>query len=154
LRRRNYLFVLGILIGIVVFSGLNLGKKDQLTTINSSMDQNNSSNESFRDYEILPKTSDAKNFEIIETIFNDKLNQYDTEGYFFQSYEPSLQATYYALYILKAIDKLDDIDQSAIGEYIMSHYNPVTHIFMDRYTLRYLDTEITYYPLTNLFDLI
>jgi len=29
LRRRNYLFVLGILIGIVIFSGLNLGKKDQ-----------------------------------------------------------------------------------------------------------------------------
>ena len=116
------------------------------------MDQNNSSNESFRDYEILPKTSDTKNFEIIENIFNDKLNQYDTEGYFFQSYEPSLQATYYALYILKAIDKLDDIDKSAVGDYIMSHYNLVTHIFMDRYTLRYLDTEITYYPLTTLLE--
>ena len=57
MRRRNYLFVLGILIGIVVLSGLNLGKKDQLTTIKSAS-QNSSSNESFRDYEILPKTSD------------------------------------------------------------------------------------------------
>ena len=74
MRRRNYLFVLGILIGIVVFSGLNLGKKDQLTTIKSANDQNNSNNESFRDYEILPKTSDTQNYDIIENIFNDIIN--------------------------------------------------------------------------------
>jgi len=67
LRRRNYLFVLVILIGIVVFSGLNLGKKDQLTT-NKSASQNNSSNESFKDYEILPKTS-KKRYKKSENFF-------------------------------------------------------------------------------------
>lgn len=68
MRRRNCFFVFVILIGITITLGLNLGKKDQLTTINSSIDQNNSSNESFRDYEILPKTSDTQNYDKINMI--------------------------------------------------------------------------------------
>jgi len=105
-------------------------------------------------------SSPTNNYEIIEEIFTQNLAKYSSMGYFPQLYEPSLQATYYALNILEALGKLDQINQSSITDYIMSHYDSNSHIFMDIYSYRYLDTDFSqgYYPFTyvhevNCYDL-
>jgi hypothetical protein len=54
-------------------------------------------------FDLKPKTSSIDNYETIESIFAQKLTDYSQLGYFPQYYEPSLQATYYALYILEAL---------------------------------------------------
>ena len=51
-------------------------------------------------FDLEPKASSIDNYETIESIFAQKLIDYSQLGYFPQYYEPSLQATYYALYIL------------------------------------------------------
>ncbi|MCK4380986.1 MAG: hypothetical protein KAW51_07570, partial [Candidatus Lokiarchaeota archaeon] len=96
-------------------------------------------------------SSPTNNYEIIEEIFTQNLDKYSSMGYFPQLYEPSLQATYYALYILEALGKLDQINQSSIKDYLMSHYDSNSHIFMDKYSYRYLDTDFSqgYYPFTS-----
>ena len=102
----------------------------------------------------IPNIAAGDNSQIIEDIFSAKLNEYSTNGFFNQIYEPSLQATYYALYILKALDKLESINQTAVKNYIMSYYNTTTHIFTDDYANRYMDTDpnIAYYPFTTLLE--
>jgi len=101
----------------------------------------------------LPNLSNQKsNYEIIEEVFAQLLDQYSSQGYFSQVYEPSLQATYYALYILGSIGKLDQINQTVITEFIMSHYDYDTHIFTDQYSNRYLTDYRYYYPLTTLLE--
>jgi len=102
----------------------------------------------------IPNIAAGDNFQIIEDMFSAKLNEYSTIGFFNQIYEPSLQATYYALYILKALDKLESINQTAVKNYILSYYNTTTHIFTDDYAYRYLDTDpnIAYYPFTTLLE--
>ena len=146
---RKLIFLLVILTGFIIgFWCMPDNTSEQLNTSYHTIEYETEINNP----EVIPKIAAGDNYQTIEDIFSEKLNEYSTGGGFNQIYEPSLQATYYALYILKAIDKLDDIDQTAITTYIMSHYNTTTHIFMDRYTLRYLDTEITYYPLTTLLE--
>ncbi|NVM19836.1 MAG: hypothetical protein HWN80_19190 [Candidatus Lokiarchaeota archaeon] len=93
-----------------------------------------------KNFDLELKTSSLDNYETIESIFSQKLTDYSQLGYFPQYYESSLQATYYALYILNALERLDQIDQANVLDYILSYYNEETHIFMDKYSYRYLDT--------------
>ena len=100
------------------------------------------------------KTSSIDNYETIESVFAQKITDYSQLGYFPQHYEPSLQATYYALYILEALGMLNQIDQGQVLDYIMSHYNDKTHIFMDAYSYRYLDSIFPhiYNPITSVLQ--
>ncbi len=100
-----------------------------------------------------PDTS-ANNFDVVDDILDSKVADFNSLGYFPQVYQPSLQATYYALYILNEIGKLSSIDQVEIINYIMSCYYPGSHIFIDDYARRYLDTDISkmYYPYTSLLE--
>ena len=98
--------------------------------------------------------SDDVNYDILLTTLTSKIDEYYGLGHFNQGYQPSLQATYYALYILQAIDKLDAIDKVEITEYIMSNYNTYSRVFIDEYGYRYLDTDFSknYYPLTTVLE--
>ena len=100
------------------------------------------------------KISTNRNGEIIDEIFDRKLSDYADLGYFPQKYEPSLEATYHALYVLNAIDRLDMINQEMVIEYIMSQFKEDSHLFIDMYTLRYLDMyySLEYYPLNSLLE--
>ena len=102
----------------------------------------------------LLATSDTSNLEILEEIFDAKNADYAIYGYYPQIYSDSLQATYYALYVLDAIGKLGDIDQQAVVNYIMSFYNSSSHIFSDENSQRYLASKIhgRYYPLSTLLE--
>ena len=102
----------------------------------------------------LLATSDGSNLEILEAIFDAKNADYATYGYYPQIYSGSLQATYYALYVLDAIGKLGDIGQQAIIDYILSFYNSSSHLFSDKNSDRYFASKIPgrYYPLSTLLQ--
>ncbi|MFX1310051.1 MAG: prenyltransferase/squalene oxidase repeat-containing protein [Promethearchaeota archaeon] len=99
-------------------------------------------------------SSTQSNYEIIEDMFTQKLTNYLTLGYFFQEYEPSLQAIYYALNSLDALNKLDKINKTAITNIIMSFYDDTTNLFTDQYANRYLGTDFLqcYYPYTSVLE--
>ncbi|MFX1588956.1 MAG: hypothetical protein ACFFC1_12430, partial [Promethearchaeota archaeon] len=95
------------------------------------------------------------NYNNLNSIFEDKINDYNNYGFFPQIYEPSLQATYYGLYILDVIGKLELLNETQMIEYIMSTYNEDTNLFIDSYAYRYLDTDFSrsrIYPLTSLLE--
>ncbi|MFX0005444.1 MAG: hypothetical protein ACFFAV_01825 [Candidatus Hermodarchaeota archaeon] len=98
--------------------------------------------------------STGDNSELLDTIFNNKILGYNNKGYFPQIYEPSLQATYYALYTLSSVGKLHEINQSDVIEYIMEHYEEGETRFMDILSYRYLDTDFskTYFPLSTVLE--
>ena len=98
--------------------------------------------------------SDANNLDIINEIFDSKSADFSSNGYYSQIYSGSLQATYYALYILDSIGKLDEIDQEKAINYVMSHYNSSTYQFVDDSAKRYLSSIIPtfYWPLTTLLE--
>ena len=154
MRSQKGLLVLLISLGFII--GIWVMPRD----ISNPLDSNSNSlhrdfyGEEVNDPKTIPKIAAGDNYQIIEDVFSAKLNEYSTNGYFNQIYEPSLQATYYALYIMKALEKLDTIDQAAITSYVMSHYNTTTHIFTDDYAYRYLDTDANkvYYPFTTLLE--
>jgi len=100
-------------------------------------------------------SSSRSNYEIIEEILGEKLMEYQTQGYFSQIYEASLQATYYAIYTLDAIGYLNTINQTKILNYIMSHYDENSNIFMDDYSNRYLETDFStsYHSLTSVLEI-
>jgi prenyltransferase beta subunit len=100
------------------------------------------------------KSSDATNLEIIESIFDSKNDDYSTYGYYPQIYSSSLQATYYALFVLESIGKLDEINQGEVINYVMSFYNSSSHQFVDSSAKRYLSSIIPnlYLPLTTLLE--
>ena len=99
-------------------------------------------------------TSDSSNLEILEAMFEAKNAEYATNGYYSQIYSDSLQATYYALYVLDAIGKLGDIDQQMVIDYIMTFYNSSTDIFSDENSKRYFASKIPgrYIPLSTLLE--
>ena len=94
------------------------------------------------------------NSEIISEMFDHYIDDYTQNGYFSSDYTPSLQGTYYSLSILEKIGKLDTINQSAITDFIMDHYNATSGLFMDDYALRYLDTDynLEFYPLSSITE--
>ena len=120
------------------------------TSVNSSPIPGERQNDNFD----LLTTSDSSNLEILEAIFDAKNAEYATNGYYSQIYSDSLQATYYALFVLDAIGKLGDIDQQAVIDYIMSFYNSSTSQFTDENSNRYLASKIPgrYYPLSTLLQ--
>lgn len=113
-------------------------------------------NKNLADLTTQPLMSSSKsNYEIIEEILGEKLLEYQTQGYFSQIYEASLQATYYAIYTLDAVGYLNIINQTKILNYIMSHYDENSNIFMDDYSKRYLETDFStsYYSLTSVLEI-
>jgi prenyltransferase beta subunit len=101
------------------------------------------------------KPSSLTNFNNINSIFDDKINDFSIYGFFPQIYEASLQAMYYGLYILDSIGKLEIVNKTQMVKCIMSTYNEESNVFIDSYALRYLDTdftESTVYPLTSLLE--
>ncbi len=133
-----------IILIIFSFSGLIL---QDFHNINSYSNTNNNA--------YTPQfPQSSSNREIIDSMFNYKVFEYYDLGYFNQIYESSLQATYYALFILEAIGKLGQINQTEIINYIMSHYEPSSHRFMDSLAYRYMDTDFSqfYYPLSTVLE--
>ena len=142
-------------IAVLVFSTIYIGVVFSNTINSDSIFIQEQLEDRRNDFDLEPKASSTKNnYELIESIFTQKLADYTQLGYFPQYYEPSLQATYYALYILEAVGELDQINQTSILDYILSHYNEETHTFMDKYAYRYLDSifPYLYYPYTSVLQ--
>jgi len=106
-----------------------------------------------QDVESLPTSADSP-YQVINNIFTTKAGNYEDDGFFPQLYDSSLQATYYSLFILNSIGKLDVVNKSKVSNYIMSHYNSSAGIFMDEYASRYLGTDFdyVYYPLSTVLE--
>ncbi|TFF87471.1 MAG: hypothetical protein EU548_10235, partial [Promethearchaeota archaeon] len=104
----------------------------------------------------LPQPSQLyeNNQDIIDEILQSKLNQHDNVGQFTQFYGPSLRATYYGLFILDAIDRIEIINSSEMTQFIMDQYENTSNTFGDTYSQRFLDTDFdqTYYPLHTLLE--
>jgi len=149
---KKYLFCSSII--LIVYCSFFAGTPYSNETINNPVLIQDQLEDTQKNLELAPKTSSKDNYETIESIFTQKLTDYSQLGYFPQYYEPSLQATYYALYILEAVGLLNQIDQGHILDYILSHYNEETHIFMDKYSYRYLDTIFPnmYNPYTSVLQ--
>ncbi len=135
--------VLGLMVVIIILG----------STISHELAQiNNTDNESG----ILPSETSQSltNNEILNDIFNDKIMEYISNGYFPQIYETSLQATYYALFILHSIGKINEFNFTELSSYIMSHYDSNLNRFMDSLAYRYLNTDfsLTYYPLSTVLE--
>ncbi len=139
-----------IMANLTIIANVSLPVKNNIITNTKSMMQNND-----KVSESLLTLSPSNNYEIIEDIFTQKLNKYSSLGYFPQTFEPSLQATYYGLYILESLDLLEQINQTDILNYIMSHYDANSNLFMDQYAYRYLDLDFSqcYYPFTSVLEI-
>ncbi|MBY9007897.1 MAG: hypothetical protein KGD63_14240 [Candidatus Lokiarchaeota archaeon] len=101
-------------------------------------------------------TSDLKsNSKIIEDILDGWIANYSENNYFSQEYIPSLQGTFYALYIFEALDKLDIINQTNIGNYVLDQFNDDYNFFIDDYVNRYMDQNYNweFYPLTSILEI-
>ncbi len=147
-RNRRTLCLLGLFISvnlILFFSipSLNFSIDEKLTKENTSIPIKNN-----------PMIPVGNNYNSIDEILDAKIINYSTYGYFPQKYSPSLQASYYALYILNAIGKISTINQTKLVNFIMSHYDASSNRFMDDYSRRYLDINIskTFYPLTSVLE--
>ncbi|MHA2184144.1 MAG: prenyltransferase/squalene oxidase repeat-containing protein [Promethearchaeota archaeon] len=86
---------------------------------------------------------------------NVKKNNFTEKTYFPEYYQSSIHSTYYALYILEAIGKFDNIDIEAYSTYFLSFYDEGSQRFIDEYALRYLDMDplFAYYPYTSLLEI-
>ncbi|KKM75111.1 hypothetical protein LCGC14_1393540, partial [marine sediment metagenome] len=94
------------------------------------------------------------NFDHINSVFAEKVSSYNTYGVYPQLYKPSLQATFYGIILINNLGKLDQTKKPDLINYLMSHYNVTTGLFMDKYSYRYLDTDFSqiYYPLTSVLE--
>ncbi|MFX0021518.1 MAG: hypothetical protein ACFE9S_04280 [Candidatus Hermodarchaeota archaeon] len=123
--------------------------------INNIPDYDRSQNNLFNEIPSRVQIKSAgDNRDVLDSIFNYKISEYNNKGYFPQIYEPSLQATYYALYTLNSVGKLYEINQSEIIEYIIGYYEGSSTCFMDTLAYRYLDTDFdkTYFPLSTVLE--
>ncbi len=109
-------------------------------------DQNNPTFTSqYRDNDIyitnryLSSSVSGLNQSSIDELLDEKLNDYNQYGHFQEYYTPSIRDTYFALYVLETIGKLDQIDNSSILDYIIDHYNVAINEFQDDYSLRFYD---------------
>ncbi len=136
-RNQRILRLLGLFISvnlILFFStpSLNFNDDENSTKENTSIPIKNN-----------PVTSAGNNYDSIDEIVDAKISNYSTYGYFPQKYRPSLQASYYVLYILNAIGRISTINQTKLINVIMSHYEAGSNIFIDDYLRRYLDINIS-----------
>ena len=142
---KNYK-LFSILFRIILFFGVILN----LQTINKDFQPESTYTQNL---ELLPTTTDSP-YQIINDIFTTKASNYEDDDFFSQIYGSSIQATYYALFILNSIGKIDIVNKSKISSYIMSYYNPSSGIFMDEYASRYLGTDFdyVYYPHSTVLE--
>ena len=99
--------------------------------------------------------SSPKNiYDHLDDMMVSKMTNFSELGYFPQQYTSSLQATYFALYILEKIEKIDSIDKDIVVDYILGNYNDSSQFFVDCYALRYLDMDPYYdpYPYSSLLE--
>ncbi|MBD3256260.1 MAG: hypothetical protein GF383_14275 [Candidatus Lokiarchaeota archaeon] len=103
---------------------------------------------------ISPSTISEMNYDVLHSLLDAKLDQYTEIGYFNQIYEPSLQATYYGVYVFDALGKLSELNQTLLIDYVMSKYNDTEGLFYDTYAYRYLDINLdqAYYPYASLLE--
>jgi len=118
-------------------------------------DDSESFNVEHENYFELLNTANPTNLDFIESIFDSKSANFSSKGYYPQVYSDSLQATYYALYVLNSIGKISEINQSEVTNYLMSFYNSSSHHFVDSSAKRYLSSSIPglYIPLTTLLEI-
>ncbi|MFX0148906.1 MAG: hypothetical protein ACFE8E_14295, partial [Candidatus Hodarchaeota archaeon] len=143
-----------IIIAIIFLSSIQVLSNQDLK--NPIMFKRNDKNQTVYESNRLKSASTMKtNFQIIQEIFTQKKSDYNSLGYFPQRYIPSLQATYYAIFILDALGKLDQINQTELTNYIMAHYDEDLHIFKDEYTSRYLKANYSqmYYALSSMLQI-
>jgi len=142
-KKKNTIVIIGVI--SIVFLACFLSATSEPTIVTITANEVN--------FDAL-KSSDATNLEIIESIFDSKSADFSSNGYYDQIYSDSLQATYYALFILDSIGKLDEIDQGEVINYVMSYYNSSSHQFVDSSAKRYLSYKIPilYMPLTTLLE--
>ena len=138
LRKQRFLWITGLFVSLLVLTSFTQSNLDVKS--NEGLDS--------------PPILSANHFDFVSEILDSKLDEYNSSGYFSQIYQPSLQATYYALFILDRIGRLSDINQSRILNYIMSCYNQSSSTFTDDYSQRYLDMNAskTYYPYSSLLE--
>ena len=143
MQKKKTIVIIGVI--LIVFLACFLSVKNGSTTNPSSSTEDN--------FESL-NASDATNLDLINEIFDSKSADFSSNGYYSQIYSDSLQATYYALFVLDSIGKLDEIDQEKVIDYVMSHYNSSSHQFLDISAKRYLSSIIPglYLPLTTLLE--
>jgi hypothetical protein len=101
----------------------------------------NDYNKNIINNEEIKGSSSNNNYEILQAIMDQKCWEYQELGYYPQIYEPSLQATYYGLYILESLNRLDHINTTKLEDFIMSKYSENKHYFIDSYAYRYLDSD-------------
>ena len=136
---------------VVFFFTPIIMQRDISRRYEKSFSPQNNLEENFTKQPVL--STQKSNYEIIEEMFGEKMSQYSTLGYFPQVYESSLQATYYALYSLDSIGRIDQINQTRIIDYIMSQFDADLGIFNDKYSDRYLRSDIMqHYPLTSVLE--
>ncbi len=101
-----------------------------------------------------PLSSSISHEDKLREMFDRKLADFNTLGYFPQYYRNSLQATYHALFVLDAIGKIDMINSTEVINYIMNHHDEVSQFFRDDYSLRYLDANNSqyYFQLNSLLE--
>ncbi len=99
-------------------------------------------------------SSIKSNYNIIEDLFKDKIEQYSENNYYNQYYTPSLQGMFYALYILDVIGKLNSANHTSMVSYIINQYDEDLQFFMGDYSYHYLDTDfnLKYYSLNSVLE--
>lgn len=97
----------------------------------------------------LPLPMSTTNDQFIDSLLDNAIVDYTTNGYFSSYYQPTLQASYQAISTLDAIGGLSEVDVSEVAEFIMNYYTPDNRSFIDITALRYLDADFSqqYYPL-------
>ncbi len=115
------------------------GINSNLMLKTNELNENNFNDEEVKD------SSSNNNYELLQAIMDQKCADYQYLGYYPQIFESSLQATYYGLYILESLDRLDYINATILENFIMSKYLENKHYFIDSYAYRYLDCD--YYSL-------
>ena len=108
---------------IIFWNGILFSRTNSISTFSNRTD-GIQTKDTINDDGISPQLASLSNNEIIVSSFTSKVDDYTNLSYYPQIYESSLQATYYALYILNALGKLDTINQTALVNYILSHYEP------------------------------
>ena len=147
-RNRPILCLLGLFISV------NLILFFSIPSLNFTSDEKLSNENTSFNLKYKPMISTGDNYDSIDEILDAKILNYSTYGYFSQVYQPSLQATYYGLYILDKIGRLSTINQIELTNFIMSNFDASSNKFMDDYSRRYLDINIskTFYPMASVLE--
>jgi len=103
-RNRRILCLLGLFISV------NLILFFSIPSLNYTVDENSTKENTSIPIKNNPMISVGNNYDSIDEILDGKIINYSTYGYFPQVYQPSLQSTYYGLFILDKIERLTTIN--------------------------------------------